>query len=169
MPFISSIICLQIARPSPVPPNRRVVDASACTNFSNNLLRASSFSPIPVSATSTRIVALSSPLATISAEIEIEPEGVNLTALDARLSTTCRNLPESLKNWPDNSGAMNVAISRFLSLACVSISSIAPSKVAAGDMGTASRVSLLASSFEKSRMSLMMVSNAWPDVAITSV
>ncbi len=35
-PPISSSICRQMARPSPTPPNCRVNEASACSNFRNS-------------------------------------------------------------------------------------------------------------------------------------
>ena len=42
----------EIASPSPVPPNRRVVEVSACVNGSNSCASCSGAIPIPVSLTS---------------------------------------------------------------------------------------------------------------------
>ena len=60
-PCISSTSWAQIASPRPVPPKRRVVESSACTNDSNTALRRSAGMPMPVSATSTCSVACSAP------------------------------------------------------------------------------------------------------------
>ena len=46
-PPIRLTICLQIARPSPVPPCFRVVDASSCENNLNRRSRRSSGMPMP--------------------------------------------------------------------------------------------------------------------------
>ena len=53
-PFINSTSFLLMLSPSPVPPNRRAIDASACSNGANNLPFASSLTPMPVSRTSMR-------------------------------------------------------------------------------------------------------------------
>ena len=50
-PCISSASRRTIDRPRPVPPNRRVVEESACANGWNRRARCSSSSPMPVSAT----------------------------------------------------------------------------------------------------------------------
>lgn len=55
-PPISSTSRRQIARPSPVPPKRRVVELSAWLKAWNRRPRASGEMPIPVSRTSTRTV-----------------------------------------------------------------------------------------------------------------
>ena len=75
----------QIARPSPVPPNRRVVDESAWTNLSNRLAICSGFRPMPVSETLNRRPPSEAPMATSTA-----PALVNFTALDTRLLSTWR-------------------------------------------------------------------------------
>ncbi len=53
-PSISSTSCLTIARPRPVPPNRRVVESSAWMNGSNICSSRSASMPMPVSRTSKR-------------------------------------------------------------------------------------------------------------------
>ena len=47
---------LLIVSPSPVPPNRRVVESSACVNGWNSLPICSGVMPMPVSMTSNSIV-----------------------------------------------------------------------------------------------------------------
>ena len=54
VPPIAAHSSLQMARPRPVPPNRRVVVESACTNFSNSEATRSGAMPIPESATAIR-------------------------------------------------------------------------------------------------------------------
>ena len=56
-PPSSSTIRREIARPRPVPPNRLVVEASACVKASNSLACACGEMPMPVSLTSTRSTA----------------------------------------------------------------------------------------------------------------
>ena len=51
VPSISSVSRRTIERPSPVPPNFRVVEESACANGWNRRARCSSLSPMPVSRT----------------------------------------------------------------------------------------------------------------------
>ena len=53
-PPISSTSRLQIASPRPVPPKRRLVEASAWENASNRRPSCSSVIPMPVSRTSKR-------------------------------------------------------------------------------------------------------------------
>ena len=57
VPPIISTISFEIVVPSPVPPNRRVIDSSACVNRSKMRRCASAEMPMPVSSTSKRIVA----------------------------------------------------------------------------------------------------------------
>ena len=56
VPPISSTSRFEMASPSPVPPNLRVVDPSACENDWNRRLRPSGEMPIPVSLISNRTV-----------------------------------------------------------------------------------------------------------------
>ena len=72
-----------MARPSPVPPKRRVVDASAWVNGWNRRACCASVMPIPVSATCTR-----RPSAVPSTVMVTDPRSVNFTALAARLVIT---------------------------------------------------------------------------------
>ena len=89
-PPISCASCRVIARPSPVPPKRRVIVASACVKVENSRVRTASVMPMPVSliATLTR----HSPGVTSSEDTAIFtlPRSVNLIALDKRLPTHWR-------------------------------------------------------------------------------
>ena len=87
-PPISSTRLLVIERPSPVPPYRRVVEGSACVNFSNSDARRSGAMPMPVSAT--LIFTPASPPSGGSTEMTTCPSWVNFTALAARLTTSWR-------------------------------------------------------------------------------
>ena len=85
-----------IARPRPVPPKRRVVDASACWKDSNRRARSFSAMPMPVSATSKRTsVAPPSSRPSHVTSTVTSPSGVNFTALDSRLVSTCASRPRS--------------------------------------------------------------------------
>ena len=60
-PPISSTSLAEIVRPSPVPPNRRVVEPSACSNGWKIVCNFSTGMPIPVSATAKRSTTSSVP------------------------------------------------------------------------------------------------------------
>ena len=89
-PPIRSTMRWQIARPRPVPPYRRVVDASACVNAWNRRDCASAAMPMPVSRTSKRSWCCAVVSPTRRTLIEIEPRSVNFTALLIRLVSTWR-------------------------------------------------------------------------------
>src|SRR5262249_41363683 len=78
-----------MARPSPVPPKRCAVVASAWLNSSNSLACCSAVMPMPVSATASSIQ--SRPSATLRARSVTSPSLVNLKALLNRLSSICRS------------------------------------------------------------------------------
>ena len=80
----------QIDRPRPVPPNRRVVEESAWTNFSNTRSSCSAGMPMPVSATTNR-----TPASVRLTWTSTEPATVNFTALEIRLQRTWRTRVES--------------------------------------------------------------------------
>ena len=72
-----------IARPSPVPPNLRVVEASACSNFWKRRESCSGVMPSPESVTEKVSASSSMASATVTA-----PCSVNFTALDNRFAIT---------------------------------------------------------------------------------
>ncbi len=89
-----------IASPSPVPPYRRVVDASAWAKRWNSAAILASGMPMPVSLTST----LRRPSRQL-AHSRISPSVVNFAALDRKFSVTCRNRPTSPINQVGASSA----------------------------------------------------------------
>ena len=82
-PPISSTSERLIARPRPVPPNRRRIEASACSKRRNRRAPVSSSKPMPVSVTRKRT---SSPEAMTPSATS--PASVNFTALESRLDST---------------------------------------------------------------------------------
>ncbi len=87
-PPINSHICRLMLRPSPVPPNFRVVEASAWANGSNMRSNCSSVIPMPLSLTWMTSQSISDSVSR-SALISTVPRVVNLAALLSRLRTTC--------------------------------------------------------------------------------
>ncbi len=87
VPPISSVKDFVIASPSPVPPNRRVVELSACEKRSNNFWLCVSSKPMPVSSTS---ITKPGPIERADAVTLTRPTDVNFTAFDIRLVMTWR-------------------------------------------------------------------------------
>jgi hypothetical protein len=84
-PCMASARRRTMERPRPVPPKRRVVELSACTNGWNSRPRCSSVRPMPVSTTFMRSEA---PPA-LSNDSRTDPVSVNLMALPKRLNRIC--------------------------------------------------------------------------------
>ena len=87
-PPISSVSCLEIARPKPVPPYFRVVDESAWVNFSKRVGIARSGIPTPVSSTDIRRSAFPLVLPIDSTETSVWPSVVNWIAFPTKLLRT---------------------------------------------------------------------------------
>src|SRR5262249_45006518 len=104
------------ARPSPVPPKRWAVEASAWLNSSNSLACCSGVMPMPVSETanSTKLP----PLLTVRAASLTSPALVNLQALLRRLSRICRSRMASTVNAPRFSWASTTRRFLFCSASC---------------------------------------------------
>ena len=85
VPPRSSTSRLLIVSPSPVPPNRRVVELSACVNGEKSVSIWSSAIPIPVSITSICSFGSSPGLFNRRVMIRTEPVSVNLMALPTML------------------------------------------------------------------------------------
>ncbi len=153
----------QIARPSPVPPKRRVVELSDCVNDSNTLACASGAMPTPVSSTSQRsLIASPSPAINPSRSATL-PRSVNFTALPSRLTRTWRSRTGSPRR-PAGTAASTLDVNaRPFSCARRATTAVASRTSTRGSKSIASSVSLPASIFEKSRMSLMMSSRATPE------
>ena len=88
VPPICSVSRLQIARPRPEPPKRRLIELSAWTNSPNKLPIRSAAMPMPVSWTDhSTVMALPSRAMQRAAMVTV-PASVNFTALETRLSKT---------------------------------------------------------------------------------
>ena len=85
-PPINSTNRLQIASPSPVPPKRPWIDASAWAKRPNNDFTFSGAMPMPVSRISTRKLCTESGPAAARTATVTAPLSVNLTALPMRLT-----------------------------------------------------------------------------------
>ena len=94
-PPICSTSWREIASPSPVPPKRRVVEASACAKASKMTRLLSAGMPMPVSAMATRKVTASGVTASASTCTETSPRSVNLIALPTRLRRIWPSRPVS--------------------------------------------------------------------------
>ena len=164
-PPISSTSRCVIARPRPVPPKRRVIDTSACTNSWNRPAICSALMPMPVSCTDRRSATRSGvqPSGSVSTTRRTWPAGVNLTALDSRLASTCCRRsasPRSVPRWASRLGSAN-SHSSSISLACAACltSSMAWTTVVSIEKGAASTLIWPASIFEKSSTSLIRPSS----------
>ncbi|MNN16562.1 hypothetical protein D3C81_1297060 [compost metagenome] len=149
-----------IDRPSPVPPKRRVVDPSSCWKASKTASCMSAAMPMPVSRTLRRRLATPSPLARSRALTTTSPCGVNLMALPARLVSTWRSRPGSPSRVCGSAGSTSSTSSRPLACARMACARMVSCSSWRRSKGMLSRVSMPASIFEKSRMSLMMHSRA---------
>ncbi len=149
----------QMVSPSPVPPYSRVVELSACEKASNTRWCFSRGMPMPVSRTDTTRDA-SSPSAAVMRALRVtSPRWVNLTALERRLSATCRSRPGSPRARRGSVGARSRMSCSPFSCARVATVFAAAVSTSAGENSTASMSRRPASIFEKSRMSLMICSS----------
>ena len=93
-PPISSTSCAEIARPSPVPPYSRVVEASACSNgLEDPLAACPAGCRCRCRATAKCSTSPSSPRAGDASTLDARtsPRSVNLIALPTRLTRICRS------------------------------------------------------------------------------
>ena len=157
-PSMRSISCFDMDNPKPVPPNSRVIDASAWLNRSKIRANCSGAMPIPSSTTSTCSKASSPVRATQDTDRVTFPSCVNLTALPARFINTCRIRPSS----PTSRVTAHFLSSTVSLTRCTSARfckrSATPRNMAQGSKGTGSMASFPVSIFEKSRISLMIES-----------
>ena len=89
-PPIRSTSWRTMDRPSPVPPKRRVVEASACVKGVNRRASTSGLMPMPVSRTTNCTSMRPSSRGAHSTVSCTPPRSVNLTALPSRLTRICR-------------------------------------------------------------------------------
>src|SRR5581483_5036841 len=113
LPDINCTSLAEMERPSPVPPNSRVVEVSAWEKASKILRCFSGGMPMPVSETMKRIAIPPTSDGALSARMLISPSFVNLTAFPAKLIRICRNLVGSPLITSGISGSMDQEISRF--------------------------------------------------------
>ena len=149
-----------IARPSPVPPKRRVVEPSSCTKASKIAAWFSGRMPVPVSTTSMTSDTCVSDGFTPRARISTWPLAVNLSAFDTRFMRIWRMRSSSPLAQRCRYGSMSSSSSMPFWCARCANRSMTSSTTWRMSRSCVSRRSLPASIFEKSRMSLMMASSA---------
>ncbi len=123
---------------------------------------------MPVSATVTRSSGSPSADGSIASVARTLPVAVNLTALPSRLSSIWRQRDGSSRICPGRSAGTSHTSSSPLACADGATTSMASCSASRGSKSTASSVSLPASIFEKSRMSLMIVTRLSADRWICS-
>ncbi len=149
--------------PSPVPPNRRVVDASACLKGANSDPIASGSIPMPVSSITKRSVCASLSYPTPRVTV---PDSVNFTALPTRFTMICliragsEMTSEGIGDSHRTSSAMPLATARWPS------NSIASLAISPGDAGTCSMLIRPAPILEQSSRSFTSASSCAPFRAI---
>ena len=101
VPPICSTSFLEMTRPRPVPPKRRVAEVSAWVKAVNRRFWSAGLRPMPVSVTLTRRVAIPSGSGASSSmtRMVMEPVSVNFTALLTRLRSTWRMRTGSPTMW----------------------------------------------------------------------
>ena len=165
-PFIISTRRLQIVNPSPVPPNLRVVDESACVKDLNSFPFCSSVNPIPVSLTENLSLILPSNIFSNSVEKTISPFSVNLTELLARFVNICPTLNGSPIRFNGTSGEIAKTTSSPFCCALYVTRLDTLSSTSSRLKSIFSIVSIPASILEKSSISLMIPSSACADLSI---
>ena len=155
-----------MVNPNPVPPNFRVVELSAWENALKIRLCFVLGMPIPVSETVKCRMTSSFLWDFSSTETSISPFEVNFRALLKRLSRIWRSLPGSPMTSYEILGGTRQASSNPLLWAWNAIEETVLLTISAKLKFTASNSILLASIFEMSRMSLIMVSKDSPEALI---
>ena len=152
--------------PSPVPPKRRVVEASPCPKARKRRACTSGVMPMPLSAT--RTTKCAGPPSAASTRSATCPRRVarpllNLMAFPTRLYSTCRTRMASQATRAGSSGAMNSA--RSTSLATATGVSVAHTSSTRGrrSWSPTSKVRWPASILDTSRMSSMTARSPFPD------
>ena len=158
LPPIIPTSCEAMFNPRPVPPKRRVVDASAWVKASKIFCCLAAGMPMPVSRTETRS-SNGSRVPLSSTRTAISPASVNLTALLSRLASTCRRRTGSpLTRSGRSEGQLKVSSMCFCwALAAVSCTTC--SRVWRNGKATDSSSRRPASILDRSRMSLRISSS----------
>ena len=152
----------QIDSPRPVPPYRRVVEASAWTNFLNRVGSCAGVTPGPVSSTTNL-----SPPSLQEALTRTWPSSVNLTALEIRLARIWHRRVESPRQVPMAAGSTRVSkLSPLASAMARKVCAARSTRVSRSKSACSSSI-LRASILARSSTSDRMVSRAWPDWVTT--
>ena len=167
-PPISSTSRLQMDRPSPVPPKRRVIPASAWVKGANSRGRTAGAMPMPVSRTVKRNHTASSPVSITWTCRVTSPRSVNLMALPTRLISTCCNRSTSPTSGPSDRGGSETRSRTPLACAEDPIRLSTSANRVPRSKGCGSMRSWPASILERSRRSLMITSRDLPAVQIRS-
>ncbi|OFA08668.1 hypothetical protein DUPY_06260 [Duganella phyllosphaerae] len=164
-PPMARTSCCEIARPSPVPPYRRVVLLSAWLKAWNRRRCCSALMPTPLSITANRKRSASGsgpgPVSRVTCST-ISPRAVNLRALPTRLISTWPRRSGSPLRRAGTSGSAQATSSRPFSAARHENRSATWSSTSARSNGTLSSASLPDSILEKSSTSSMMPSRFLP-------
>ena len=162
-PPINSATCLEIARPRPVPPKWRVVEASAWLKGWNSFASVGASMPTPLSETLKRSQTPPSAGASRGAGASATttcPACVNLMALPLRLPINWRRRTGSPATIMGAAASMSQISSRPFCCALWASRPTLSSTTCQRLKSMRSRSSLPASILEKSRMSLRMPSSA---------
>ena len=168
VPPISSTRRLQIDRPSPVPPKRRPMPASAWVKGVNKRASASPAMPMPVSRTSTRRRSPASVTSSARTRTATSPRSVNLIALPTRFNSTCSMRSPSPSSRPGGSAGGSMRRVRPLPCAACPIRLSTLASRAARSKGRGSRRNWPASILDRSSTSLRMASSDWPALRMRS-
>ena len=161
-PPMSSTRRLQIDKPSPVPPKRRAMPASAWVKGANRRACASGAMPMPVSRTSACTRSCASSTSSVRTRTETSPRSVNLIALLTRLIRICSMRRPSPRSCPGGSagGSMRSASPFARAAWPIRLSRLASS--ARRSKGRGSMRSWPASILERSSTSLRIASSDCP-------
>ena len=154
-PPMISIMCRLMARPSPVPPYLRVVDASACENPAKILCWLSGAMPMPESLMAKSMWATPSTTRCRCSDTTTCPTAVNLTALPPKLFKICCRRKASPSSTAGSVLSMSNSTSMPLVPALVDKITARSRINLLTANGCASSAILPASTLEKSRMSLI--------------
>ena len=153
-----------IVSPRPVPPKRRVDEASTCVNGSNSRSRSALAMPDPVSVTMkskrTRLGATREP----RVRNVTTPSSVNLTALDRRLCSTWQTRKGSPRTTEGTSPSVICSNPSPLAAACASNGPVIRLARSSMETSTVSKVILPASILVMSRMSFSSDSRLSPEL-----
>ncbi len=152
VPPISSTSWRLMARPRPLPPKRRAVEASACVKGWNSRACCSGVMPGPVSRTEKRSVVCVPSLALQLTITTTSPCSVNFTALPHRFTSTCVSRCASPSRRCGTSRATPISSSSPFCWALWPTITVTRSSTSSSVNGCCSSSSLRDSIFEKSRM-----------------